>query len=124
MASGGGGSALFTPTPRKLSGLFDSPLFSPSASVARMKGKAKISPIRAVTSGKGWNVDDVSEDEDEEERLARELDGALEELDAPSSSLPIASSDFDTEPPATSSSSGGHLSAAEEQDGEDERARY
>jgi hypothetical protein len=124
MASGGGGSALFTPTPRKLSGLFDSPLFSPSASVARMKGKAKISPIRAVTSGKGWNVDDMSEDEDEEERLARELDGALEELDAPSSSLPIASSDFDTKPPATSSSSGGHLSAAEEQDGEDETMRY
>jgi hypothetical protein len=122
----GGGSALFTPTPRKLSGLFDSPLFSPSASIASMKGKSKISPIRAVTSGKRWNAADLDEeeedeDEDEEERLSRELDDALEELDAPSSSLPIASSDFDTELPPATSSSGGRFSPAEE---EDETMRY
>jgi hypothetical protein len=123
---GGGGSALFTPTPRKLSGLFDSPLFSPSASIASMKGKSKISPIRAVTSGKRWDAADLDEeeedeDEDEEERLSRELDDALEELDAPSSSLPIASSDFDTELPPATSSSGGRFSPAEE---EDETMRY
>jgi hypothetical protein len=107
--------------------LFDSPLFSSSASVSSKRGKTKISPIRAVTSGKGWDAaeEDEDEDEEEEERLSRELDDALEELDVPSSSLPIASSDFGAEPPATSSSSGGYLSAAEEeQDGEDETMRY
>ena len=85
--------------------------------------KAKILPIRTVTSGKSWEGDADDED-DEAERLSRELDDALEELDVPSSSLPIASSDFDTEPPATSSS-GGHLSASDEQeDEEDETMRF
>ena len=119
-SGGGGSSALFTPTPQKLSGLFDSPLFSPSVSALSRKGKTKISPIRAVTSGKGW---DEEEDDDQDERLRRELDDALEELEVPSSSLPIASSDFDTDPPATSSSSGGHCSASDES-GEDETMRY
>ena len=119
-SGGDGSSALFTPTPQKLSGLFDSPLFSPSVSALSRKGKTKISPIRAVTSGKGW---DEEEDDDQDERLRRELDDALEELEVPSSSLPIASSDFDTDPPATSSSSGGHRSASDEP-GEDETMRY
>jgi hypothetical protein len=87
-----------------------------------MKGKSKISPIKAVTSGKGWDATDLDEEdeEDEEERLGRELDDALEELDAPSSSLSIASSDFDTELPPATSSPGRHLSASEE----DETMRY
>jgi hypothetical protein len=122
-AGGGGRSALFAPTPRKINGLSDSPLLSPSASIACMQGKSKISPIKAVTSGKGWDatdLDEEDEDEDEEERLSRELGDALEQLDAPSSSLPIASSDFDTELPPATSSSGEHLSASEE----DETMRY
>jgi hypothetical protein len=84
MTSGGatsGGSALFTPTPMILNGLFNSLLFSSSASIASMKGKKKLL-IRAVTSGKEWDADLNEEDE-----LGRELDNALEELDVPSSSL-------------------------------------
>jgi len=80
-----------------------------------------ISPIKAVTSRRRC---DAEEDEDEEERLSRELNGAPEELDVPSSSLPIASSDFDTEPPPTSSSSSGYLTTAEEQDREDETMQF
>jgi hypothetical protein len=92
MASGGatsGGSALFTPTPMILNGLFNSPLFSPSASIASMKGKTKTSLIRAVMSGKEWDadLDEEDEDEDEKERLGRDVDDAFEELDVPSSSL-------------------------------------
>jgi hypothetical protein len=91
MASGGatsGGSALFTPTPRIPNGLFNSPLFL-SASIASMKRKRKTSSIRAITSGKEWDadLDEEDEDEDEKDRLSRELDDALEELDVPSSSL-------------------------------------
>jgi hypothetical protein len=87
-----------------------------------MKRKSKILPIKAVTSGKGWDATDLDkkDDEDEEETLSRELDDALEELDAPSSSLPITSSDFDTELPPATSSPGGHLSASEE----DKTMRY
>jgi hypothetical protein len=121
----GSGSALFTPTPRKITGLFDSPLFSPSVSASNQREmeKAKMSPIRPVTSDKSWEGDADDED-DEAERLSRALDVALEELDVPSSSLPIASSDFDTEPPATSSA-GGHLSASDEQENdEDETMRF
>jgi hypothetical protein len=89
MASGGatsGGSALFTPTPMILNGLFNSPLFSPSASIASMKGKAKTSSIR---SGKEWDadLDEEDEDEDEKERLGRDVDDVLEELDVHSSLL-------------------------------------
>ena len=71
-----------------LNGLFNSPLFSPSASIASMKGKTKTSLIRAVMSGKEWDadLDEEDEDEDEKERLGRDVD-TLEELDVPSSSL-------------------------------------
>ena len=47
----GSGLALSTPTPRKLSGLFGSPLFLPSVAVAS-KGKLGISPIRVLLLGK------------------------------------------------------------------------
>jgi hypothetical protein len=62
-----GGFALFMPTSRKIVGLFDSPLFSPSVSTSDRremeKEKAKISPIRSVTNGKGWEGDADDEDD-------------------------------------------------------------
>ncbi|KAF7965754.1 hypothetical protein HWV62_42000 [Athelia sp. TMB] len=113
-----GGSALFTPSPRKVSGggagLFDSPLYSPCA---RASAKKRFSPIRmqgwlsaSKTKDAAEGQADDEDDKDESERLARELESELDS-EAPSSSLPVASSDTEAEPPTTSSS-GGHLSLA------------
>lgn len=111
-----GGSALFTPTPRKLFG-DGSPLFSPSLSTNKKSKPTPMSPLKALTTGRGWDADEeeAGVDEEEEERLSRELDEALEELDVPPSSLPIASSDFDNDPLTTSSSIGTGLDSQEDQ---------
>ena len=119
-----GGSALFTPTPRKMmGGLFgDSPLLSPSAfkSGSTLQAKAKVSPIQAIATGR---ADDSGED-DENDKFNKQLSDALEEEDPefPPSSLPIASSDFDADPPTTSSSDG--QPATEMTVDEDETMRF
>lgn len=111
----GGGSGLFTPSPRKGSGggqgLFGTPLYSPCA--ARVSAKV-FSPMKGGVLPKDEDVFTARTEDDEDERLARELDSELES-DAPSSSLPVASSDSEAEPPATSSS-GSHLNVTTKQD--------
>lgn len=113
-----------------MSGLFgDSPLFSPSASKSlsrsTIKTNEKISPIRAITTGQAYD----SGDEDENVRFNKQLSDALEEEveqeepECPPSSLPIASSDFDADLPATSSSSGGQPTTEATID-EDETMRF
>ena len=101
-----GGSALFTPTPRKtIGGLFgDSPLFSPSVSksMSVLRVKAKISPTQVIGTGQDYD----SGEDGENDKFNKQFSDALEDPEFPPSSLPIASSDFDTDPPATSSSGG------------------
>lgn len=117
-----GGSALFTPTPRKtMGGLFgDSPLFSPSASKSgsTLRAKAKVSLIQAIATGRAYDSGE------ENDKFNKQLSDALEEEEPefPPSSLPIASSDFDIDLPATSSSDG--QPATETTVDEDETMRF
>lgn len=111
-SEGGESGSLFTPTP-KARGVATSPLFSPQLgswlSTSPLRDGKTMSPIQAIIPGENLNsqlarsADNKEEQEynanetdgDLEDALNRELDTALDDLDFPSCSLPVASSDFD-----------------------------
>ncbi|KAL0577743.1 hypothetical protein V5O48_004237 [Marasmius crinis-equi] len=85
--------SLFTPKNSSFAG-FGSPLFSPSY---RARKVIKSDPVHPPATQVHLDADEIDSQGDVDDALTRELDSALDEIGLSSSSLPVASSDAETD---------------------------